>query len=43
MGGQVQLGGMEGIFDLRASTGGELLWITEKGREQTKCLVIEQG
>lgn len=35
VGGQIELSEKEGTFGLRDSTGGELLWIIEKGREQT--------
>lgn len=31
--GQIELSEKEGTFGLRDSTGGELLWIIEKGRE----------
>lgn len=41
--GQIELSENEGTFGFRDSTGGELLWIIEKGREQTKCLAIGQG
>lgn len=41
--GQIELGEKEGTFGLKDSIGGELLWIIEKGREQTKCLAIGQG